>query len=173
MWKSFDPTVSNVASMKLMLRLTLIVIPLVFIISVYAASIMEWHIIGIAMLVMIMTMGVVCYLVIEYAFNQHLDKIQIYSEGVKPFNSILGRIRGIRFIDRTSIDSVELRYGSSQGNENVRGFEGINTTIMIRKRDGSNILVGRRSKEMATEIARKINGYWAIPVIENNAFESP
>ena len=164
--ESFDSTAPNVGSMKFLLRLLLIVLLSSFIISAYAASIVDWHPIGIAMAALIMTMGVIGGLVMEHTFNRTLDKIQIFSEGIKPFSSVLRRIRGIRFIERESIDSIELKHYSYQANENSNAIDRINTIIMIRKKDNSNILVGIRSKKMANRIARKINDHWMMPVIE-------
>ena len=168
MLESFDSTAPNVRSMKLLLRLLLIVLLFSFILSVYAASILDWHPIGITMAALIMTMGVIGGLVMEHIFNKTLDKIQIFSEGIKPFSSVFRRIRGIRFIEKESIESIELKYYSYQANQDSNAIERINTIIMIRKKDNSNILVGIRSKEIANRIARKINDHWMIPVIETH-----
>ena len=152
--------------MKLLLRLLPIVLIFSFILSIYAASIVDWHPMGIAMATLIMTMGVIGGLIMEHTFNQTLDKIQIFSEGVKPFSSVLRRIKRIRFIERKSIDSVELKHLSYPANDNSNAIGKTNIIIIIIRKDGSVIHVGTRSKEMANKIAKKINDRWMIPVIE-------
>jgi len=109
----------------------------------------------------VLPMEAITMLYVANQFHAQTEPINIYSNGVEAYSSIINKLRGVDgFLHKSDLVGIELRDVSV----NAQGKRDYDRSITLELNDGKRRLIGVRAREVATEATRTMSLMWSLPI---------
>ena len=122
-------------------------------------------------LVILAIMAMFQILFMSYSFSPITKPLLVYSDGLVPPQSVLGKVKGVpEFLPREQIESLELvifRF-SKEGNARSAEMMKINPRMKLRAnlRNGKKISLAERRPEAIRGVSERMGSSWGVPIKE-------
>jgi hypothetical protein len=122
-------------------------------------------------LVILAVMAMFQIMFMSYSFSPITKPLIVYSDGLEPPQSVLGKVRGVpEFLPREQIESLELvifRF-TKEGNSRSAEMMKINPRMKLRANliDGKKISLAERRPEAIRGVSERMGSSWGVPIKE-------
>jgi hypothetical protein len=122
-------------------------------------------------LVVLAAMAMFQILFMSYSFSPITKPLTIYSDGLVPPQSVLGKLKGVpEFLPREQIESLELvifRFSEGKDSRSAEMMK-VNPRMKLRAnlRNGKRIGLAERRPEAIRGVSERIGSSWGVPIKE-------